>query len=45
MSQILDRRPSAILAQTSVNLYAVALVWILPNLSFATAVLTGARHV
>jgi hypothetical protein len=29
---------SAILAQASVGLNAVALVWILPNLSFATAV-------
>ena len=37
--------PSVILAQASVNLYAVALVWILPNLSFATAMppLTGAH--
>lgn len=35
------------LARASVGLTAGALVWILPNLSFATAVppLTGARHV
>ena len=42
-----DRRHSAILGPASVGLNAVALVWILPDLRFATALppLTGTTRV